>query len=599
MTALITLTSGGLATAQRLKPLLPGTAIHAPSCRVTGADIAFGKLADHLRALFAAGEPIIGLCAAGALIRILAPLLSDKRAEPPVLAVAEDGSAVVPLLGGHHGANELARRVAQALGVVPAITTAGDLRFGVALDDPPSGWRLSEASDYKSFAADLLAGETVRLDGDLPWLAEAELPLDPAARKAIVVSTRALPPDPDRLVYHPAMLAVGVGCERGAEAAEIETLIRGTLAEAGLAPGAVAALVSVDLKADEAGLQAAARALGLPLRVFDPATLETETPRLANPSEVVFREIGCHGVAEAAALAAAGPQGRLVVEKHKSRRSTCAVAEAPAILDPERIGRKRGTLALIGMGPGRADWRAPEADRLIARATDLVGYSLYIDLLGPTASGKARHDYRLGEEELRVRAALDLAAEGRDVALICSGDAGIYAMGSLLWELIERGGRPDWRRVEVTTVPGISAMQAAASRIGAPLGHDFCAISLSDLMTPWPAIERRITAAAEGDFVVAFYNPVSQRRRSQLTRAREILLAHRPAATPVVLGRNLGREGETLVVTTLGDLTVEMVDMLTLVLVGSSESRALTLGDGTPRVYTPRGYGDKPEAQRA
>ncbi|KGM31832.1 hypothetical protein P409_24915, partial [Inquilinus limosus MP06] len=200
MTALITLTAGGLATAQRLKPLLPGAAIHAPSCRVTGADIAFGKLANHLRALFAAGEPIIGLCAAGALIRILAPLLSDKRAEPPILAVAEDGSAVVPLLGGHHGANDLARQVAQILGIAPAITTAGDLRFGVALDDPPPGWRLSESSDYKSFAADLLAGETVRLDGDLPWLAEAELPLDPAARKTIVAGTRALPADPDRLV---------------------------------------------------------------------------------------------------------------------------------------------------------------------------------------------------------------------------------------------------------------------------------------------------------------------------------------------------------------------------------------------------------------
>ncbi|OWJ60790.1 precorrin-3B C(17)-methyltransferase [Inquilinus limosus] len=599
MTALITLTPGGLATAQRLKPLLPGSAIHAPSCRVTGADIAFGKLADHLRTLFAAGEPIIGLCAAGALIRILAPLLADKRSEPPVLAVAEDGSAVVPLLGGHHGANDLARQVAQILGIAPAITTAGDLRFGVALDDPPPGWRLSESSDYKSFAADLLAGETVRIDGDLPWLAEAGLPLDPAARKAIVASVRTPPADPDRLVFHPARLAVGVGCERGAEAAEIEALIRDTLAEAGLAPESVAALVSVDLKADEAGLQAAARTLGLPLRVFDPATLEAETPRLANPSEVVFREIGCHGVAEAAALAAAGEGGRLIVEKHKSRRATCAVAEAPSILDPGRIGRRRGTLALIGMGPGRSDWRAPEADRRIAAATDLVGYSLYIDLLGPAAAGKARHDYKLGEEELRVRAALDLAAEGRDVALICSGDAGIYAMGSLLWELIERGGRPDWRRVEVTTVPGISAMQAAASRIGAPLGHDFCAISLSDLMTPWPAIERRIAAAAQGDFVVAFYNPVSQRRRFQLARAQETLLGHRPAATPVVLGRNLGREGETLTVTTLGALTVDMVDMLTLVLVGSSESRALTLGDGTPRVYTPRGYGDKPEAQRA
>jgi cobalt-precorrin 5A hydrolase/precorrin-3B C17-methyltransferase len=599
MTALITLTAGGLEIARRLKPLLPDAAIHAPACRVTGADITFDKLADHLRTLFQAGETIIGLCAAGALIRILAPLLTDKRTEPPVLAVAEDGSAVVPLLGGHHGANDLARQMAQVLGIAPAITTAGDVRFGVALDDPPAGWRLSEASDYKGFMADLLGGETVWFEDDLPWLAGAGLPLDPTARKTIAAGLHTLPADPDRLVFHPAKLAVGVGCERGAEAAEIEALVRDTLAGAGLALEAVVALVTVDLKADEAGLQAAARALGLPVRIFDPVRLEAETPRLANPSEVVFREIGCHGVAEAAALAAAGEGGRLVVPKHKSRRATCAVAEAPDILDPERIGRRRGTLALIGLGPGRADWRAPEADRMIARATDLVGYSLYIDLLGPAAGGKARHDYKLGEEELRVRAALDLAAEGRDVALICSGDAGIYAMGSLLWELVERGGRPDWRRVEITTVPGISAMQAAAARIGAPLGHDFCTISLSDLMTPWPAIEKRIAAAGQGDFVIAFYNPVSQRRRSQLARAREILLAHRPAATPVVLGRNLGREGETLTVTTLGELTVDMVDMLTLVLVGSSESRVLVLGDGTPRVYTPRGYADKPEAQRA
>jgi cobalt-precorrin 5A hydrolase/precorrin-3B C17-methyltransferase len=166
-------------------------------------------------------------------------------------------------------------------------------------------------------------------------------------------------------------------------------------------------------------------------------------------------------------------------------------------------------------------------------------------------------------------------------------------MATLVFELIERGRRADWARVEVTGLPGVSAMQVAAARAGAPLGHDFCAISLSDLLTPWPVIERRLQAAAAGDFVVALYNPVSQRRRSQLAAARRILLAARPAETPVVLGRNLGRAGESLRVTSLGALDPEEVDMLTVVLIGASTTRAVARPDGGSWVYTPRGYGAK------
>ena len=214
-------------------------------------------------------------------------------------------------------------------------------------------------------------------------------------------------------------------------------------------------------------------------------------------------------------------------------------------------------------------------------------------MLGPLAEHKARHGYELGEEEMRVRIALGLAAQGRDVALVCSGDAGIYAMATLVFELIDREGNADWARVEIKGLPGVSAMQTAAARIGAPLGHDFCAISLSDLLTPWEAIEQRLLTAAAGDFVVAFYNPVSQRRRTQLAAAKEILLRHRPPDTPVVLARNLGREGETVAVVTLGDLKIEDVDMLTLVIVGSSTTRAVQRPDGGVWVYTPRGYAKK------
>ncbi|HEX2019489.1 MAG TPA: precorrin-3B C(17)-methyltransferase, partial [Aurantimonas sp.] len=313
-----------------------------------------------------------------------------------------------------------------------------------------------------------------------------------------------------------------------------------------------------------------------------------------NPSDIVFAETGCHGVAEGAALAAVGADGRLRLAKRKSRRVTAALGEALHPVDPARVGRARGRLFVVGIGPGGAEWRSPEVTRMIADATDLVGYSLYLDLLGPLAEGKTRHDFALGEEETRVRHAMHLAGEGKAVALICSGDAGIYAMATLVFELLEKGGLADGaRRAEIAVSPGISALQAAAARAGAPLGHDFCTISLSDLLTPWDDIKTRIRAAAEADFVIAFYNPVSRKRRTQLAYARDELLKHRPAETPVILATNLGREGERVRVLPLAELDVDDVDMLTVVIVGSSESRSFTTGDGRIWAYTPRGYAGK------
>ena len=551
----------------------------------------FEAAAAHLRELFQAGRPIVGVCAAGVLVRALAPLLADKGAEPPVLALAEDGSAVVPLLGGHRGANDLARRIAGLLGIEPAITTAGDLRFGVALDAPPLGWRLANPGDHKAFMAALLDGAALRLEGRAPWLEASGLPFAEDGGLSIQITERRATGSARRLVYHPATLCLGLGCERGAGAEEVLALARRTLAERGLAEAAVAAVVSLDLKADEPAVHAVADALGVPARFFPAARLEAEAPRLVNPSELVFREVGCHGVAEGAALAAAGAE--LIAPKSKSARATCAIARAPEPVDARALGRGRGSLAVVGLGPGDAAWRAPEAEAQIRAATDLVGYRLYLDLLGPLTEGKILHDYALGEEEARVRTALDLAAEGRAVALVCSGDPGIYAMAALVFELLDREPRPEWRRPEVAVVPGISALQAAAARAGAPLGHDFCAISLSDLLTPWAVIEKRLRAAAEGDFVVALYNPVSQRRTTQLLRAVDILQRDRPAETPVVLARNLGRDGEAVSVIDLAALTPEAVDMLTVVLVGSSETRRVARGDGGAWVYTPRGYAAK------
>lgn len=574
-----------------------GAMLHGREGRVDKADAYFPDALEHARGLFAAGVPIVGVCASGILIRAVAPLLADKRSEPPVVSVSDDGGVVVPLLGGHRGANRLARDIAEALGGVAAVTTAGDVALGVALDEPPEGWVLANPENAKAAMMALLQGGGALVCGDeaarAGWLNE----LPTGEEVEIICTTEPWPIQGETaLLFHPQRHVLGVGCARGCPPEELEKLVRGVLEEAEAAPGALRAIATLDLKADEPAVLELARSLGVPLRLFSAAELEVETGRLENPSEVVFAEVGCHGVSEGAALAGAGPAAILGWPKVKSEHATCALATAPGPI-VDQAGRARGRLSVLGIGPGQAGWRTPEVSRMIAQADELVGYGLYIDLLGPLAAGKIRSDFPLGGEEDRCRYALEQAGKGHNVALICSGDAGIFAMASLVFELLDRG--PDAhgvsdaaRRAEVVCSPGVSALQAAAARAGAPLGHDFCAISLSDLLTPREDIVKRITAAAQGDFVIAFYNPVSKRRRTLLAEARDILLQHRPADTPVMLATSLGRLEEQLCYRNLADLDVDEVDMLTVVLIGSSRSRLAQLGEG-PRMYTPRGYARK------
>ncbi len=592
--AIVLLNESGRETALKLQARYPETLIHGLKGRVKKADVTFQQTAAHLRELFTANTPIIGICASAILIRCLAPVLANKQAEPPVLAVSDDGLITVPLLGGHHGANDLAKEIAEALSGTAAVTTASDIRFSIALDMPPTGLAIGNPQHVKSFVAAVMSGEKIRLEGEHSWFRQSDLPFDESGSLAITVTTEDIRGTDQNLVYHPKTLALGVGCERFAEPEELIDLVKKTLATNNLSPLSVAAISSIDLKMDEAAVHALASHFGLTASFFDPVTLEKELPRLETPSEIVFRETGCHGVSEGAALAAVGPDGSLMVPKQKSKRATCAIAEAPTVLSQKDVGQRQGKLSIIGIGPGQDPWRTPEASKLIGDATDLVAYGLYLDLLGDNIAGKTRHDFGLGEEETRVRAALDLAAQGKNVALISSGDIGIYAMATLVFELIEHETRPDWNRLDIQVTPGISALQAAAARAGAPLGHDFCTISLSDLLTPWEVIQSRIEAAAKGDFVISFYNPVSMKRRTQLQAAKEILLQHRPKDTPVIIARNLGRQDEQVTFVSLSDLDPEKVDMLTLVMVGSSETRRTqTNSGGKDWVYTPRGYAGK------
>ena len=571
--------------------------LHGRKDRADVADVLFDNALDHIRELFSSGTPVIGVCASGILIRAVAPLLRDKSIEPPLIAVSDDSSVVVPLLGGHRGANRLAVRIASFLEAKAAVTTAGEVALGIALDEPPEGWCLDPESDAKAVMAKLLSGGGVQKTGaevkNAHWLSVL-----PSGTDVKILCTTEINKDNlnSDVIFYPKMFSLGVGCSRDCPPQELKRLVNDALLEANVNYHAVHSINTLDLKADEPAILDLANDLGIPLRLFTSGELEQEAHRLKSPSEVVFKEVGCHGVSEGAALAQVGNDGFLSLNKKKTKNATCALAVSNIPLVDFR-GRSRGRLSLVGIGPGQAEWRTPEASVLIGEAEEIIGYSLYLDLLGPVAAGKKRTDFSLGDEEKRCRYALERAAEGANVALICSGDSGIYAMGALVFELLDRGSRTSGvslnaRKVEVISTPGVSALQAAAARSGAPLGNDFCAISLSDLLTPKEDIIKRLNAASNGDFVVALYNPVSRRRKQIFEDAREIFLKNRPEETPVLLASSLGRPKETIRYTTLLEVTSSEIDMLTVVIVGSSKSRIVKMGDGL-KMYTPRGYSRK------
>ncbi|KUJ40842.1 precorrin-3B C(17)-methyltransferase [Streptomyces sp. NPDC093228] len=523
-----------------------------------------GPVGEAVRAAFAECEQLVCFLATGAVVRLLAPLLGDKAFDPGVVCVDEGGRFAVSLVGGHAGgANELAREVGESLGAVPVVTTATDSVGLPGLDTlgfPVEG-------DVAGVSRALLDGEPVALETEVSWPLP---PLRVAAEGAytIRVTDAALEPAEREAVLRPPTLVVGVGASKGSPVGEILELIEGALREAGLSARSLAELATVDAKADEPGIVEAARRLGVPLVTYSAAVLaEVDVP---NPSDAPLAAIGTPSVAEAAALVRGG---ELLVPKRKSAArpatATCAVVRRPG----------RGRLAVVGLGPGARDLLTPRAKQELRRASVVVGLDQYVDqirdLLRP---GTRILESGLGAEEERARTAVAEARKGHAVALIGSGDAGVYAMASPA--LAEASDD-----IDVAGVPGVTAALAAGAILGAPLGHDHVSISLSDLHTPWEVIERRVRAAAESDLVVTFYNPRSRGRDWQLPKALAILGAHRAPSTPVGVVRNASRPDESSRLTTLACLDPATVDMMTVVTVGNTATREIA-----GRMVTPRGY---------
>ena len=551
MIGLVAVTAAGRAAAARLAASWPGQTRTYE-----------GPAAQALPRGWAECDAIVCFLAAGAVIRLIAPLLAGKRSAPAVVCVDEAGRYVVALLGGHAGgANGLAARTAEVLGAEPVITTATDASGLPGLDT--IGWPAEGAVAAVTRA--MLDGQQVALACDATWpLPPLPVRVGGSGSYRIVVTDRIVAMDDRTVVLRPPSLVAGVGASRGVTAGEVLGLLDETLAAAGLSRASVTALATVDIKADEPGLLAAASERGWPLLTHAAATLAAVP--VPTPSAAALAAVGTASVAEAAAILSAG---ELVVAKRKSARATVAIG---------RI-RPRGRLAIVGLGPGAPDLLSPRAVDELRRASVIVGLDRYVDqvrhLLRPGTRVLATG---LGAEEARARSALEQASAGHAVALIGSGDAGVYAMASPA--LVEAG-----REIDVTVVPGITSGLAAAALLGAPLGHDHAVISLSDLHTPWDVIERRVRAAAEGDFVTVFYNPRSRERDWQLGAALTILARHRPPSVPTGVVRNASRPGQRVTLTTLADLDVTAVDMLSIVIVGASTTRCVA-----GRMVTPRGY---------
>jgi cobalt-precorrin 5A hydrolase/precorrin-3B C17-methyltransferase len=558
------------------------------SCSVTAAGAAVarrlpyehrpGSLVETVRHVWHEVDGLVLIGATGIAVRAVGPLLSDKATDPAVVAVDDRAKHAIALAGGHAGgANALAAEVASVLGATPVISTATDSIGLPALDDLP-GYRAE--GDLASVARRWLDGEAPRIAVDMgtggwpiPGVLARGSNSGPGT-SLVTITDEARPSRPGEVLLRPASVVLGAGSSTGADPDRLWDLATAALSQAGLAPASVAAVATIDRKVDEPAIVRLAHRLGVPLTGFGASVLAAAATDRAvpNPSGIVASAVGTPSVAEAAALLAAGPGSTLAISKQVSEDSTVAVA---------RRARPAGHLAVVGLGPGRPGARTLEAAAAVRHAQVVMGYERYVDLASDLITpSQVVIRYPIGAEKERCQEALAQAAAGSSVAMVCSGDPGIYAMASLVCELAPAAGDPP-----VTIVPGVTAALSGAALLGAPLGHDHASVSLSDLLTPWEEIYRRLQAAAQGDFVVSLYNPRSNRRSTQLSEALALLRRHRPPDTPAAVLTDIGRADQRLVRSTVSTLEPAEVGMLALVVIGSSRTRWIG-----SRMVTPRGY---------
>jgi cobalt-precorrin 5A hydrolase / precorrin-3B C17-methyltransferase len=537
------------------------------------------------------GKTLIFIMAAGIVVRSLAALIKDKRSDPAVIVIDEAGRYAISLLSGHlGGANEKAREIARFLNGQAVITTASEVTGvtsidlwardrGLVIDDwkrlPGVGTRLLNTGFLKVYA-------DVEIDLPDDFVRES----DPAKAHALVTNRKYRAPK-SAVYLRPRNLVVGIGCNSGTPSREIEETVHAVVDEHNLSFLSVGALATIDRKGEEQGLKLFASKYSFPLLCYGADELNRVTGIAT--SQAAFKATGAKAVAEPAALLGAGTE-ELLVPKQKRGNVTVAVAQtrAPIVIEERKAGgmatEKAGRIYVVGIGPGALEHLTPCAERAIRASDIIVGYRTYVNLIRDVIGDKVVSVTGMTQEVERCTRAIDLALTGKTVAVISGGDPGIYGMAGLVFELLRKRdtGLP-LPCVEV--IPGITALSACAARLGAPIMHDFASISLSDRLTPWTLIEKRLDAAALADLVIILYNPRSKGRAGHITRAREIILRHRPAETPVGTVKGAMRDDERITLTTLGAMPIHDMDMETTVIIGNSETYTWQ-----NRMITPRGY---------
>jgi cobalt-precorrin 5A hydrolase / precorrin-3B C17-methyltransferase len=564
--------------------------------RVAGfyPDATYARLSGPLvKEHWTKGSGLVFVMAAGVVVRTIAPLLKDKRTDPAIVVLDELGEHAVSLLSGHvGGANALARDIAAHLHARPVITTASDASNLPSIDlwAEEQGLEIEDWKQLPPVATRLLDRGTLRLFSEVPL----DTPLqfvstgDPDAAD-LIVTNRALSSCKTKhaVVIRPKNLVAGVGCNSNTSESEIEEAVKHVLDEEGFSHLSLRAIATIDKKGNEPGLCAFALGRGLPLLLFSPEELN-QVPGVS-PSEAARKATGAQAVAEPSAILGTNG-GELLMKKRRMGNVTVALASDGPGRELRSTATERGSgiLHVVGIGPGSADDITPRALKAIRDSDVVVGYGPYLDLIGGLVSGKETVSTGMTREADRCRQAVQLAREGRNVSVVSGGDPGIYAMAGLVLELLRKDGQAGLPGLTVRIIPGVSALNACAALAGAPLMHDFATISLSDRLTSWHAIEGRLDAAAREDFVIVLYNPKSRGRATHINKAREIILRHRAGTTPVAIVKSATREDEKVLITDLGHMPFDEIDMRTTVIIGNSKS-AVWKGF----MITPRGYENK------
>ncbi len=551
---------------------------------------------DFLKDHWGNNNKLIFIGSIGAVVRLISPFVRSKENDPAILVMDSKAKNVITLLGGHkQGGDRFARELAAAIAAEVICTSDSFTERRIPLDCFGEQWGWKRGGDNVDWRKLMIRQSKQQKNivfqskGSILWQKLKACSTFSFLEKNDPISFENIDlyigqENTNLCSWHPPLIIIGIGCERNTSEKLIQRAIENSFLKNGLSLLSICGLATIDKKNDEIGLLNLSKNNEWPIYFF--SALELSQVKVPTPSNVVLNEMGTASVAEAAAILLGAQGGRLIQEKqiYSSNEDECGAVTIALVEVSTPFAPHKGELHLIGSGPGDLEMLTSDSRRALTRCAAWIGYTPYLNYLDSIRRhDQVRIDSELTFEKDRCKYALDLAKEGVRVALISSGDSGIYGMAGLALEL--------WLNETVQTRPlfqvhpGISSFQMAAAKLGAPFMHDFCSISLSDLLTPWNQIEKRIKSAAIGDFVIAIFNPKSIKRDWQLKKTVDLLLEFRKPSTPVAIARELGRPDESIEIHTLETLPFNKVDMLTILVIGNSQSVIKN-----NRFLTPRGY---------